>query len=100
MYMKIHPVVVGIINAILPGAGYLVIRERMIFGGLLLAGSAVALLLGFIEPVYIPNTLLVSTSFPGMGLESLWYLLFMLAYGYDAYAIADTKRKALLPVVQ
>jgi hypothetical protein len=97
--MKLHPVVVGIINAVLPGAGYLIIRERMIFGGLLLAGSLVAFMLGFVEPVYIPNTLLVSTSLPGMGLEGIWYLLFMLAYGYDAYAMADAKRKALLPVV-
>ncbi|MDB5245308.1 MAG: hypothetical protein JWN90_413 [Parcubacteria group bacterium] len=97
--MKIHPIVVGIINAVLPGAGYLVIRERMIFGGLLLAGSVVALLLGFVEPVYIPNTLLVSSTLPGRGLEGIWYLLFMLAYGYDAYSIADAKRKALLPMV-
>ncbi|MEO6536622.1 MAG: hypothetical protein ABIT47_02925 [Candidatus Paceibacterota bacterium] len=97
--MKLHPILVGIINAVLPGAGYLIIRERMIFGGLLLAGSAVALLLGLVEPVFIPNSLLVSTTIPGKSLESLWYLFFMIAYGYDAYSIADAKRKALLPVV-
>ncbi len=97
--MKLHPILVGIINTILPGTGYLIIRERMVFGGLILAGSVVAILLGFVEPVFVSNSFFASTTTPGQILEGLWYFFFMLAYGYDAYSIAEAKRKAMLPVV-
>lgn len=83
-----HPILVGISNAVLPGVGYLIIRERLVFGTFLIAGSIALVILAFIEPVFRPQSLLVSSSILGQGLESLWYIFFVLAYGYDAYSLA------------
>lgn len=90
----IHPIVVGASNALIPGLGYLIIRERVVFGGLLIAGSLALFVLTFVEPVFIPESFLVSSSLLGKGLEGLWYLCFTLAYGYDAYALARSKQQA------
>ena len=87
-----HPVVLGVLNALIPGLSYLILRERVVFGTFLIAGSVALLLLAFVEPVFRPGSLLVSSSILGQGLESLWYVFFMLAYGYDAYALAREKQ--------
>lgn len=87
-----NPILVGILNAVLPGVGYLIIRERVVFGTFLIAGSVALIILTIIEPVFRPGSLLVSSSILGQGLESLWYTFFVLAYGYDAYALARDKQ--------
>lgn len=99
--MRSNPWVVGIVNAVVPGLGYVLIGERKTFGWLLLTGSLCCIILAFIEPAFMTRTFLASTTNLGKLFESLWYLLFLLAYGYDAYSLARAKRHtAQLPVVQ
>ncbi len=70
------------------------------FGGLLLAGSICCILLAFIEPAFMSKNFLISTTTIGKILESLWYLFFLIAYGYDAYSIAKAQRAVVtIPVV-
>lgn len=97
--MKIHPVVAGICNAVVPGLGYLLIDERKVFGWLLLAGSLSCLALSFVEPAFLSQSFFVSTSLGGKFLEAAWYLCFVIAYGYDAWSLGMKKRAAVTALV-
>ncbi len=74
--MKIHPIVAGVCNAVLPGLGYLLIDERKVFGWLMLAGSAACIILSFFEPAFISQTFFVSHTAGGKFLEGTWYACF------------------------
>ena len=91
--MRFHPIVIGIVNAVVPGLGYLLVDERRVFGWLLLGGSVCCILLAFVEPTFMSRTFLISTTTGGRLFEGLWYLLFIAAYGYDAYAAARQQRE-------
>ncbi len=94
-----NPVVAGISNALVPGLGYLLIDERKVFGWLLLVGSIFAIILSFVEPAFLEQAFLVSKTSYGMTLELAWYVLFIAAYGYDAYSLAKAKQHDLHPMV-
>lgn len=93
--MRTHPAFIAISNALIPGAGYLIIQERIIFGALLLAGNIALLVLMAIEPSAAPSGFLQSESMLGRGIEFVWYALFAAAFAYDGYEIAKGKRAAL-----
>ena len=97
--MRKNPIVLGIVNAIVPGLGYVILGKRIVFGWLLLAGSISVAILAFIEPAFMPTSMFVSTSVIGKALETLWYVFFILAYGYDAYDLAREERASHLPMV-
>lgn len=80
-----NPYVVGIVNAIIPGAGYIAIRSRRIFGILLLIGTVLWVSYPFVEPVPPTNGLFYSTTLVGKTIEAFTILLFTFAFGYDAY---------------
>jgi len=86
--MRKNPIVLGIVNAVVPGLGYVLLGQRIVFGWLLLAGTISVAILAFIEPSFMPTSMFVSTSVIGKVLETLWYVFFILAYGYDAYDLA------------
>lgn len=90
--MRTNPFFIGLANALIPGTGYLILQERVVFGSLLLAGTLSMIVLAFVEPAFIPSTQLISTTPAGKGLEVLWYALFTAAYAYDGYALAVKKR--------
>lgn len=90
--MRTHPLFVGIANALIPGAGYLILKERIVFGALLLGGTLALVLLMVVEPQFVPSGILTATSAFGMALEVLWYTLFTAAYGVDAYLLAREKQ--------
>ena len=81
-----NPVAVGIINAVIPGVGYLMLRKRTIFGALILISAATWFIGGFFEPV--TDNFLISTTLEGKILEAISLMTAMLAFGYDAYTLA------------
>jgi hypothetical protein len=98
--MRHNPYVVGICNAVIPGLGYILIGERKVFGGLLLAGSVACIILSIVEPGFASGSLFVSQTPGGVVLETLWYLFFLAAFAYDAWEIAKRKKEAaLMPLV-
>jgi phosphotransferase system glucose/maltose/N-acetylglucosamine-specific IIC component len=82
-----HPVLLGIINALLPGLGYLLLGQRKVFGGILFSGVVCSLLIMVVEPSSLYIWLLTTTPL-GNVLEVASYTLFTIAFGYDAYALA------------
>jgi len=92
--MRKNPIVLGIVNAVIPGLGYVLLGQRKVFGWLLLAGSISVAILAFVEPAFMPTSMFISTSILGKVLEALWYLFFILAYGYDAYDLGRAEREA------
>ncbi len=82
----------GIINAVIPGLGYILIRKRVLFGQLLLLSTVAAIALVFVEPDGSPYS---SAAFywahttTGKFLESLWMFATAVALGYDAYTEAE-----------
>jgi hypothetical protein len=98
--MRKHPIVIGLCNAVIPGLGYLLSGERKVFGWLLIAGVALYIVLSVIEPSFLPTSFFVSQSALGKLLESLMYLSFVGAFGYDAWDLANEKRQgAQLPMI-
>jgi hypothetical protein len=95
--MRTHPAFIALANALIPGTGYLIIQERIVFGSLLLAGNIALLVLMVVEPSVAPASFLQSQSGLGMGIEALWYGLFAAAFAYDGYAIAWEKRALTTP---
>lgn len=95
--MRTHPVFIAIANALIPGAGYLIIQERVTFGALLLAGNIALVVLMAAEPAFSPTGFFQSTTAFGQAVEVLWYGLFAAAFAYDGYRIAQEKHTALTP---
>ncbi len=87
-----NPFIVGVINALIPGLGYLLIRERIVFGWLTLASLALYTIVMFTDPSPAFTAAFLSYSEMGRVIEALSYGLGMLAFGYDAYALARHKR--------
>lgn len=90
--MRTHPAFIALANALIPGTGYLIIQERIVFGALLLAGNLALLVLMAVEPTAAPAGFLESVTPLGKGIEMLWYALFAAAFAYDGYVIARDKR--------
>ncbi|MES2225334.1 MAG: hypothetical protein V4480_00805 [Patescibacteria group bacterium] len=86
--MKLHPMVAGVINAVLPGLGYVLLKERVVFGWLMLVGTILYGIVLFTDPSSVFDTLLLATSPLGKVMEALSYILITLAFAYDAYSIA------------
>ncbi len=72
---------VAIANALFPGIGYVILQKRIIFGWLLLPGSALAWYIAFTIPA--PETS-AATAFVFL----VSSVLSSLAFGYDAYTAA------------
>lgn len=94
-----NPIVAGVTNALIPGLGYLLIDERKVFGWLLLVGSVLCIILSFVEPTFLEQAFLVSSTGLGMTLELAWYACFVAAYAYDAYSLAKAKQPDLHPMI-
>lgn len=90
--MKIHPVLIGVLNAIIPGLGYLIVRERIVFGWLMLASFILYIPLMFIDPAH--QQLIFAQTDTGRLFESLIMILAIFAFGYDAYDLARKKQIA------
>lgn len=86
------PVLIGIANALIPGLGYLLLKERLVLGwGMFIS----TILFGFVtlfDPASAFDTLLFAVTPIGRLLEGISYALAVLAFGYDAYALAHEKR--------
>ena len=96
--MKIHPILIGILNAVLPGLGYLIIRERTVFASLMLLGLLLFSVVTFTDPSPAFSPLFLSTTVLGRFLEGISYTLISIAFGYDAYDMAKRKPAAGLIV--
>ena len=83
-----NPVVIGIVNAVVPGVGYLILRKRTIFGALILVSGAAWFIGGFFESYIEIESFLISTTVEGKILEAISIAATMLAFGYDAYTLA------------
>ncbi|HEY4489130.1 MAG TPA: hypothetical protein VJA87_01470 [Candidatus Paceibacterota bacterium] len=90
--MNIHPILAGVINAIFPGLGYVLIRERLVFGIGLLLAMVLFMFVSFTDPSPSFATVLFAVTPTGRLLESLAYLIAVLAFAYDAYDLARKKR--------
>lgn len=95
--MNIHPVVIGLANALLPGLGYLALPRRRIFGALILFSAAIGVVWGFVEvanPIIQATTdaWFVSETERGLWLEIAAWVTAACAFGYDAYK--EAKRPA------
>jgi hypothetical protein len=83
--------VIGFINALIPGLGYLVVRRRMVFASLLILSAVVAVIASFFEPAM--SNLLVSTTPTGKILESITLAVILIAFGIDGYNEARSAGK-------
>lgn len=96
--MKTHPVLIGIVNAMIPGLGYLILKERIVFGWLIFLSFLLLIPLLFIEPIY--TNLFFAVTPMGQALEGLMIVLATIAFGYDAYDLARRKRATItIPTV-
>lgn len=85
------PILLGIVNAFVPGLSYLILRKRVVFGTLLVLGMLSWLVLSFVEPSHPLGwnaPMLYATTMLGMILEGGFYVFAMAAFGYDAYRLA------------
>lgn len=86
---------IGIANALIPGLGYLILKERLVLGWCMLAAM---LLFGFVtlfDPSPAFDTLLFAATPVGRLFEGLSYILAIFAFGYDAYDLAREKQSLL-----
>ena len=86
-----NPVLVGVVNAILPGLGYLIIKERVVFGWLMLVGMVLFSIVMLTDPSPAFATMLFAVSETGKILEGISYVLIVLGFAYDAYDLARRK---------
>jgi len=85
-----NPVVVGIVNAALPGLGYIIVGKRRVFGWLLLGNVVITYAWMFVYQ---------GTVTPGMWgpleinswLGLLAVALLFAAFGYDGYQLAKER---------
>jgi len=89
--LRKYPVFIGILNAILPGFGYLILQKRIGFGVLILAYSVLSYINAFAFPIPQGITARV-TLFDVFDVTAI--LLFFIAFGYDAYRLAKEERLA------
>lgn len=83
--MNKRPWLAALLNALIPGLGYMYIRKRMLFGALLIAASFAAIVWVF----SIPTDIYSQISW------NIWYIsatiLLAAAFAIDAYKEAKTK---------
>ncbi|HEY0010512.1 MAG TPA: hypothetical protein VGB97_01195 [Candidatus Paceibacterota bacterium] len=96
--MHANPISAGIVNALIPGLGYLLIRERMVFGTLTLMASVLFGIVILTDPAPAHQEILLSVGTVGRYLEGLSYFIAGLAFGYDAYDLVRRKHAAALLV--
>jgi hypothetical protein len=89
-----NPILIGIINALIPGLGYILIRERVVFGVLTLTSAVLLAIVMFTDPSSAFAATLLAESPAGRALEGISYALGMFAFAYDAYDLARTKRNS------
>ena|SRR6266536_1152527 len=77
LWTKKRPWLAAILNALLPGAGYLYVGRRRIFGGFMVVASVLAVIDWRFGPNSLPGE-------PGL-LGNIACPLFLLAFAYDAY---------------
>ncbi len=87
-----HPILIGVINAIFPGLGYVLIRERLVLGLGMLIAMVLFMIVSFTDPSPAFDTVLFSISPTERLLEGLSYAFAVLAFAYDAYDLAKKKR--------
>ena len=83
-----NPYLIGFINALIPGLGYVIVRKKVIFGWMLLAGTITYFIAGAAESIYAPDspmTFLISTTVVAKVFEGTAILCYAIAFGYDAY---------------
>ena len=95
--MKTHPVLIGIVNAIIPGLGYLLIKERVVFGWCMLVAFILFVVVTFIDPSPAFNAAFFSISPAGKILEAVAYVFALFAFGYDAYDMARADKGDAIP---
>lgn len=83
-----HPIVIGLLNAIIPGTGYLIIRERLVLGTSMLIASVLFMYVTFTDPSTAFDSMLFAVSPLGRTLECISYLAAMIGFAYDAYDLA------------
>jgi hypothetical protein len=83
---NMRAVLIGLVNAILPGVGYVILRKRVIFGALVLASTILWIISGFFE-TYAESFFIAST-LNGRIFEAFAYVVLFAAFGYDAYSLA------------
>ncbi len=76
----------GILNAFLPGAAYLFLRRRQVFGTFILVSGIAYLASGFFEPE--TGSFFFATTQEGKIFEAIALVTGMFAFGYDAYSLA------------
>ncbi|TSC63555.1 MAG: hypothetical protein Athens041674_44 [Parcubacteria group bacterium Athens0416_74] len=88
------PIAYGIINAVMPGLAYLILRKREMFGLLLVIGDVTAFALGFVEPIpLLVETPMFGSSALSMILSVVSFLCFSGAFAVDAYNLAQQSQK-------
>ena len=86
-----NPWIPALANFILPGAGYLILKRKQVFAVLLIVGCLLWFVWGFIEPSVHLRTWIwggIPASFT-LGLVAT--IVVNLAFGYDAYQLAEGK---------
>jgi hypothetical protein len=85
-----NPYLIGIVNALFPGLGYLILRKRQIFGALLFIGTLLYIYLTFTEPVFmLEGRFFFAETSVGKIIEAVSVLAFMAAFAYDGYMLAN-----------
>ena len=87
----------GVLNAIIPGLGYIAIKRRWILGFFLLVGFTLSIAWGWIEPLHPlvsgESYFFYSQTSTGFVVELIMWATAMIGFGYDAYASAERERK-------
>lgn len=92
--MRTNPFVIAAANALIPGTGYLILQERVVFGALLTGAILSFAAVSFLDPAYAQFGLFMAESTGGRMLETLYYALSAAAFAYDGFALAREKRDA------
>lgn len=90
--MKAHPILIGVINAVIPGLGYLILKERLVLGWCMFIAMILFAFVTFSDPSPAFDTTLFAVTPLGKFLEGLSYALAVFAFGYDAYDLAKKKQ--------
>jgi hypothetical protein len=90
--MKTHPILIGIANAIIPGLGYLILKDRLVLGWCMFIAMILFMVVTLTDPSPAFDTILFAVTPIGRLLEGASYVLAVFAFGYDAYDLARAKR--------
>ena len=88
------PILIGIANALIPGLGYIILRERLFLGWGMFIAMVLFAFVTLSDPSPAFDTVLFAVTPTGRFLEGLSYSLAILAFGYDAYDLARKKHLA------